>query len=111
MGLSRDQILSSKRPPTEVQVPEWGGSVYIKTMSAGHREQWESSFDSNLNNKAVRASILVLTLCDENGVLLFSPDDVAKLNEQDGHIIDRLFQEATKHNRILKEASEEAKKN
>ena len=74
--LTRDQILNANdREPVEVDVPKWGGSVYLIPPSAGDLEGFE--------DEATLGQLLVRALCDADGQLLFTPADVAGLMEHD----------------------------
>ena len=43
-SLSRDQILKAADLKVEkVDVPEWGGAIYLKVMSVGERDSYELS--------------------------------------------------------------------
>jgi hypothetical protein len=66
-----------------VDVPEWGGSVYVKALTSKERDAFEDensvaktvkgrqTFEINVKN--IRARLLVRALVDENGAPLF-PD-------------------------------------
>lgn len=88
--LTRDQIFAAQDipPPEKVDVPEWGGDVYIRVMTGAERNAWDLSTITitgsgkqtkvTPNLKDSRAKLLVLTLCDETGKRLFTDQDVAK---------------------------------
>lgn len=115
--LSREQILGTRDiQTTEVDVPEWGGSVGVKTISAAERDEFEAAFvgaegdPKKLRN--VRAKLVALCLCDADGKRLFTePGHVAALGEKNGAVVDRLFTECRRFNGLDKTAVEEAAKN
>ena len=46
MALTADQILAADDMGLkEVNVPEWGGSVYIRVMTVGERDEYERMAD------------------------------------------------------------------
>ena len=77
-------------PVEVVEVPEWGGSVRVKTLSGAERDQFESAIvqrngrnvKQNLLN--IRARLVAAALVDENGAALFpSFDDVEALGREE----------------------------
>ena len=100
--LNRDSILSSDDLPKElVQVPEWVGDVYVRTLTGTERDAFEQSMVTkkdkpNLDN--VRARFAVLTICDEAGVRLFTDADAKKLGEKSAAALDRVFAVAQRLN-------------
>jgi NTP pyrophosphatase (non-canonical NTP hydrolase) len=113
--LSKEEILAVQDlPTTEVNVPEWGGSVRLKGMSAGEREALEEEVtDKNgkVNTKNIRVKLLVRSIVDENGEKLFSETDMEKLNEKSADIITRLFIAAQNLNGMSEAAVEDMTKN
>lgn len=101
--LTRDQILAaSDLPREEVQVPEWGGSVFIKTMTGTQRDTFESEFN-RLGIINARARLAILTVCDAEGNPLFDAKDLLDLGAKSGAALDRIFTAAMKLNRMGKE--------
>lgn len=109
--LTRESILASEDlKREEIKVPEWGGSVYVRTMTAGERDEFEIAHSLN-PEKDVRARLAVATVCDADGVLLFTPADIAKLTRKSAAPLDRIFARAMKLNRISAADIEELKGN
>lgn len=79
MPLTKDQILSivDVPKPIEVAVSEWGGSVYLKTISFAEGLLFSSFTKSN--PEASGLYLLSLTLCDEEGKPLFSFDEMTSM--------------------------------
>lgn len=107
MSLSKAAILAAKdvRLSDEVPVPEWGGGVYIKTLSGLERDAFEESY-AEQKMRAFRVRFLVLTLCDEGGERLFSDGDYDALGKKSSVVINRLFEKAWSHNAFTSEAVE-----
>ncbi len=109
-GLTKDQILAAKDAvPVAVEVPEWGGTVYVRPMSAGERDRWEGELlDRSEKRKEsisaatenLRAAFLAKCLCDENGEMLFGQDDDAlnALAAKNYKAMDRAFDVAQRIN-------------
>lgn len=104
--LSRADILKADDLKTEtVEVPEWGGSCIVSTMSGAGRDAYEESlFDvaadgsmtRNISN--VRAKLLSASIVDESGKLLFSAADIVALGAKSVKPIDRLYDVANRMN-------------
>ena len=94
--LTRDQILSADdRRLEEVQVPEWGGSIFVRVMSGRDRDKFE--FDCQKGKEEVghvpdfRAKFVASIACDENGELLFSESDIEQLGSKSASALDRIL--------------------
>lgn len=107
-------MAANDSPREEVDCPEWGGTVFVRTLSAAERDRWEIRCE-DLKTKGllsnVRASLLVLTLCDADGKLLFTENDAVELGKKSAAVVDRLFDVARRLNGIGQEQVEAAKKN
>ena len=72
--LTKEQILGVKDLIIrEVEMPEWGGSVYVRGLTGSERDAFEASVieqrgkTNRVNMINVRAKLLVLTICDKDG--------------------------------------------
>jgi hypothetical protein len=114
--LTKDAILSVDDLPREtVHVPEWGGDVYVRTMSGTERDAFEASLirrdggqDSRMEN--VRARLVALTLCDPGGTRLFGDDEIVVLGRKSARALDRVFAVAQRLNGIGTEQVDATKK-
>jgi hypothetical protein len=117
--LTKQDFIDRKPVVKKVEIPEWNDFVYIKKISAKERVQLvknstkvegkEVSLDQdNFMNTIVQTVQVVL--CDEKGVRLFddSIEDFDMLNEKEGAILERLFDEITAFNGMGIEAENEA---
>ena len=108
--LSRDQILGADDQPRErVEVPEWKGHVFVRSMSGAERDSWEASLVAagegrNLAN--ARARLAVLCTVDEQGNRLFSAEDADVLGKKAAKPLDRIFRAAMRLNARTKEEVE-----
>lgn len=107
MALSKAKILAAKdvKLSDPVPVPEWGGDVYIKTLSGTERDAFEEAY-AEQKMKAFRVRFLVLTLADEAGERLFADADIPALSGKSSIVINRLFEKAWSHNAFTNEAVE-----
>ena len=113
--LTIEQIL--KAPDAEVvavECPEWGGTVYVRTISADQRDAWEISCgDENDKPKAgARASLVGLAMCDKEGRFLQPTEaEVKALGAKASGPMDRLFETILRINRMRKRDVEQMEKN
>lgn len=94
--LGRDDILHADDINVEkVDVPEWGGCIYVKTLSGKERDDWERrTYDRENKFENVRASLVAETACDSTGTKLFTTSDVAALGDKSGAALDRVYDAA-----------------
>jgi hypothetical protein len=113
--LTRDMILAADDLPKElVEVPEWGGSVYVRCLTGTERDAWEASVvemgkdgKTKPNMENLRAKLVARTLCDEDGARVFSDGDVAVLGAKSAAAMDRLYAVAARLSKISKEDESE----
>jgi len=106
MALSKQMILEAQDiKTTEVEVAEWGGSVFIRVISGADRDVFEQAF-ADKKTESFRTRFLVLTLCDANGERLFTNEDVVALNKKSSRVLNRLFDEAWEFNAFTPAAVE-----
>lgn len=111
MSTLRDQILAADDLKViAVDVPEWGCTVHVRTMSGGERDAFEERQQRD-PFKDIRARLAVLTVCDEEGNLLFTDADIPALTKKSAAALDRIFAAATKLNKFSKEDLDELQKN
>jgi hypothetical protein len=92
--LSRDAIKKAQDWKLEkVEVPEWGGDVYLRTLSGTERDLFEDGYaDQKMKN--FRARFLALSLCDDNGERLYGDDEASELGTKSSVVLNRLFDKA-----------------
>jgi hypothetical protein len=105
MSLTREQILNADDVRREkVTVPEWGGEVFVRTMTADERDEYEQERaeargdDPKQNLKGVRAALVARTVCDEQGNALFTEEDVDALGKKSAKAMSRVFNKSAKLN-------------
>lgn len=99
--LTRDQILAAADLPCEdVDVPEWGGTVRVRTFTGADRDAFEAAMGEKGKRRLVniRARLASLTIVDENGKLVFSEDDIEMLGTKSAGALDRVFAVASRLN-------------
>lgn len=114
MPLTKEQILAADDMGLlEVQVPEWGGSVFIRVMTVGERDSYENEWMANKSTGVAnfRSKFLQRVLCDEKGALLFTRDEVEALAKKSAKVIGMLWEAAMRHNKLTDSDVEELAKN
>lgn len=103
-ALTRAAILDADDLPREkVEVPEWGGYVYVRTMTGAERDRYEfeeTTASENRTPEGARARLLIRTVVDENGQRLFTEKDVQVLSEKSSAALDRCQEVAARLNRL-----------
>ena len=107
MPLSKSQIISANdlKHAEHDMTREWGGTVYIRTLTGSERDQFEEAY-SEQKMKNFRARFLVLAICDEKGERLFEDNEIAMLGKKSSTSINKAFEAAWKHNAFTNEAVE-----
>jgi hypothetical protein len=109
--LTRDQILAAQDLKTEdVPVPEWGGTVRLREMSAADIQDWLDGKSGDAGADAM-ASLLAASIVGEDGARLFAMADFAALKAKNGNVLRRLFDVAKRLNGIAPGQAEDLEKN
>lgn len=100
-----------------VEVPEWGGSVRLRSLTGAERDAFEALLVKDIDGKRVpdlanlRAKLLAATIVDEEDRQIFSAGDIASLGKKSAVALDRVFNVAQRLNGMSADAVEEAAKN
>ncbi len=120
----RNQILNADDlPRKKLSFRPWDMDLYIKRLSAKERDSWEGicleigeclkkNEYSKWGELSVKATLVCFSLCDESGQKIF-PDveDIPKINEKSGSILDKIAEEAQAYNEITEKDLDEMEKN
>ena len=116
--LTRAAILAiSDLRTQDVDVPDWGGTVRIRTLTAGERDDFDASLSTGtgatrtLDLHNIRARLLALCIIDDAGNPIFTHDDVLALGGKSSAAVGVVFDAAQKLNGMLPAAVEVAAKN
>jgi len=121
--LSREQILQQvtlKRE--EVEIPEWGGSVLVRELTAAERDSYENSLletkkglngkpEIRPNLKNVKAKMASIVLIDEAGNRLFKDADALQLGNLSASALNRIVDVAERLSGLTKKDVEELEGN
>ena len=118
MVLTKDQIIAVEDLKTEeLEVPEWGGSVIVRTMTGIERDKFEESVfiskgkDVKANFKNFRAKLCAVCMVDEKGQRLFTDADIDLLGKKSAKALDTVFTVAQRLNAIGPKEVEDLTKN
>jgi len=113
--LSKEEILGANDLIREVvNVPEWGGDVYVYTMTGEERDSFEVSIVDGKGKTTflnIRAKLCARTIRDEEGNRIFTDKEIDLLGKKSGIALDRIFDVAKRLNGIGKEEIKELEKN
>lgn len=102
-ALTKEAILAvadAKRTIEELDVPEFGGTAYVRGLTSGERDHYEAQVMQRRGKELVpnltnaRAKLVVLALCDENGERLFGDRDISALGKLPAKGVQRIFDKA-----------------
>jgi hypothetical protein len=116
--LDKAAILEAQDIVTEeIEVPEWGGSVLVKSLTGAERDSFEQSilikrgdsYDANMS--MVRAKLAAVSIVDEEGQRLFGDGDIKALAAKNAAALDRVFTAASRLSGISADDADELAKN
>lgn len=106
MALSREAILSAQdMVREEVAVPEWGGTVWVKALTAAEADANLSAqlASGKRDLSTYHAETAAACLCDETGKTLFTLADVAALGRKSAKALGRVVAVAQRLNGLTRE--------
>ncbi len=84
----------------EIEVPEWGCWVRVRTLTSGERDNFEAEVtavngrNTRVNARNIRAKLVAATVVDEEGRPLFGLADVEALSTKSAKAMDHVFGKA-----------------
>lgn len=115
MFLTKEQILKAKDLKEEtVNVPEWGGSVKVRSLTGRERDEFERDVFNDGDKSTwenFRAKLVALTIVDEKGERIFTSSDVHALGNKSALALDKIFSVSQRLSGLRKEDVEEMTKN
>lgn len=118
--LSKQAILQAQDVVKEqIEVPEWGGSVFVRSITAAERGQIEAAAARFKENKGKDDSFArnftvkfaAMAICDEKGDRMFADADLAQLALKNAAVISRIAEVAQRLSGFSKNDMEELEKN
>ena len=97
--LTREAILSiTDKAVKEVDVPEWGGSVFIKGLTFDQEEIFSRAEEEGDQDAAQR--FLVNFICNADGIPLFTEADIPELKKKSVRAFTRIVNEVKAFNSL-----------
>ena len=110
MPLNREELLagiaSRAKDLTKLDIPEWGGEVFVRRMSSGDVDR--TGLSSGTRDAGVIGKVLVASIVDEDGAPLFQEGDLPALEQADIATVARVFAEVISINGLGDEDLEAA---
>lgn len=104
--LNKEAILNANDiPNTIVEVPQWGGSVKVRGMTAGERDRFEDMIRTR-GMGALRATLAGMCIIDEDGKRLFNDIEINKLAEKSAEALDLVVEAASRLSGLTAEDAE-----
>ena len=125
MSLRETILQAQDYEKEEVKVPEWGTTIYVRSMTARHADDiqiWFARFSrepelgqGRINDpeklRDLKVTLVSYCLSDEYGNLLFDDDEGREiLRNKSSIVIDRLYDLGSMINKLGEEAELEEKK-
>jgi hypothetical protein len=101
--LTAEEIVEANDQQVHVmEVPEWGGQIGIRVMTAGERDahelEWMNGKERGVTN--FRSKFLAKIISDKDGNRIFSDAKIRALSEKSGAVCQRIFEEGLKYNAV-----------
>lgn len=118
--LNKNAILQAVDVVKElVEVPEWGGSIFVRSITAAERGTIEAAAARFKEGKGKDDSFArlftlrfaTMAICDENGARLFTDEEVKELAQKNAAVVSRIAQVAQRLSGFEKKDVEELEKN
>ncbi len=121
MALTRQQLDAVNDLKTkDVGVPEWGGTVRLRELSAKDRSLIEATTIGVKGQgveirveafKTLKERVVAASLIDDDGNRLYKENEVAQLGLKSGQVIERLFQIVQDISGMTQKAAKDAEGN
>lgn len=118
--LTKEAILNAKDLELkELEVEEWGGSVYMGHMTLSERFKYDEGFTQEFNgsitikdpnNPAYMLEYIRLVLKDQFGKPLLDEEDIKALLEKEAKIVLKVFKACSEHNSMQSDIDDIKKK-
>ena len=114
--LDKAQILEKTDLARElVEVPEWGGEVWVGELNGDDRDAWEGSLLTKPDKKGkreivykgARARLCAVTMQNEERERLFTDEEAIGLGQLSAKALDRVYEVALRINGLNKEDMDE----
>lgn len=112
----RQKILAARPRALEpLEVPEWDTTVWIKELTLKERDVFEKQQiirgedgSMSMDTMGLKARLIILCVCDEDGNQVFSQEDEVAVNELGAAVMEKVFSACQRVNKMRKQDTEEA---
>jgi hypothetical protein len=114
--ISRESFLAAAAPAAapriEVPIPALGEgeTVFVRPMTAGERDRFEQHQVKDPHTR-FRSRILIASVCDENGLPMFTEADTPQLENLPSPIVEPILLAALRANKLRDEDLDDTRKN
>jgi len=107
--LTKESILKSSDLKTaDVDVPEWGGTVRVRTMTGADRQAfYKQTTSKDGTPKNMLEFLIVATVVDDKGEQLFTVADVSALAAKSSLALQRVWDKAAEINGLTQKSVED----
>lgn len=117
--MTREEFLAGTKLPPVPYTVDGLGDVHLKRFSGYERGQWDNFVTTSINkdtgmidNPATyQAKLVVMTVCDATGKLLFTDHDIGQLLHTSGGALEEIFVASVKLNKLSRSEVAAAKAN
>lgn len=116
MAIGRNAILGAPIKVERLEVPDWcengSSELWIRRFSARSRMEIGQRYIGDKPSLDFYAAVFGYGVCDQSGAPLFTmPDDLPRLAELDGEIVQDVALAILKFNKLSRTSMEDAEKN
>lgn len=83
-----------------VNLPEWGGSVYVRAMTGRERDHLENIVSQSSSIENVRARVAQMCCVNGEGKQIFEVTDIKRLGEKSAAPLHKIFEVARRLSKI-----------
>lgn len=112
--LTREDVLNADDYTTEtVEVPEWGGSLIVRSLNGKERDAFElqsivqKGKVTEVNLANMRARLVAYSVVDENNRRIFEESDVSRLGLKNAAALERVYKVAQRLSGLARQDIEE----
>jgi hypothetical protein len=111
LSLTKALILQAiDRKIVPVDVPEWGGTVYVRQLSVAESDMLRQTC-SNMTPIMAAANAIAVSLVDEEGNRLFGDDEMRALEQKNPKAVERIADVVAEINGWMPTSVKDAEKN
>ena len=111
--LSKDQILKAEDlRKQKVAIPEWGGDLFVREMTAKERDDYRRDLDSGKDKLTGASALLaVRVIVNDKNERLFEDKDAPELAKKSASALDKVLEAALSLSGLNAQDIEELEKN